>query len=235
MLLNCEISYFIGVLHSDGCIYNFYDKKDKFIRHRFSIGVEEKSLPMVEKVQKIMKEQFKRNVKILSRGKNEYGNNCFYLQTGINRLLPRFSLLEINKNFLPKTIMHNKKLFCAYLAGLIDGDGTICIKRPKYPQCNIRIASEKNSKYLKILIEKFLNCKCWINKVIVDSLMGKPLRKVHGSCFNYNFYLSSKNLKDFKDNVYPFIQIKHKKNIIEKFFRMKELSYGPIKKLFLSS
>jgi len=222
MLLNENISYLIGVLHTDGCIYKFYDKKENRIRHRFSIYVEEKSVPMVEKVQNVLSKEFQRNVKILSRGKNEYGNNCFYLQTGINKLLPTFSLLGISKNTLPLEIHQDKKLFCAYLSGVIDGDGNICIKRPQYPQCRIRIATGKKIKYLKTLIEEHLNCKCFVNKVIVDSVIGVPPRKVHGECFYYDFYLSSKNYNEFKNLVYPFIQIKHKKKVIERFFKIKD-------------
>ena len=219
--MNENIAYFIGVLHSDGSIYLFNDRKRNRIQHRFRIQVEEKSLPMVKKIQQIFKQEFNRNIKIHFEGKNVYGNSIYYLQTSINRLLPNFSEIGITKTSIPDWVNSDAKMFCAYLAGLIDGDGDVCIKRPKYPQCRIRITSGKILNSLKLLVLKHIGSSLWIEPVIIDSVIDIPPRKIHGKAFRHCFYVSSKNIKVIKNFVYPYIQIEHKKELLCKFFKMK--------------
>ncbi len=47
--LDENIAYFIGVLHSDGCIYVFNDKKRNRQSMRLNLTVGEKSIPMALK------------------------------------------------------------------------------------------------------------------------------------------------------------------------------------------
>jgi hypothetical protein len=59
-----NIAYLIGVLQSDGCIYEFYDKKEKRIRIRLSLGVGRNSLPMSEKCKHILEKSLGIHVNI---------------------------------------------------------------------------------------------------------------------------------------------------------------------------
>ena len=54
MKINSNVAYLIGVLHSDGCIYRFHDKKRNRTQIRLNLTVGEKSLPMSRKFQKIL-------------------------------------------------------------------------------------------------------------------------------------------------------------------------------------
>lgn len=223
-IMNENIAYFIGVLHSDATLYVFNDKKRNRIQHRFGLEVEEKSLPMVARIQQILKQEFNRNVKIHFKGISEYGTKIFYLQTSINNLLPTFSRIGINKKSIPKWISSDFKMFCVYLAGVIDGDGDVCIKRPKYPQCRIRITSGKILESLKSLVVKHIGCSLWIEKVFIESFIGVPPRRISGWGFRHCFYVSSKNIEIIRKFVYPNIQIKHKRQLLERFFKIKNVA-----------
>jgi len=214
--MNENISYFIGVLHTDASIYVFHNKKRDSVQHRFRLEVGEKSLPMLKKTRRILKFEFNRNLKVYFEGKNEYGTKMFCLQTSINKLLPLFKELKIDKHTVPSYILSDTKLFGAYLAGLIDGDGDVCIKRPKYPQCRIKITSEHKSHLLIDMIRKHMNSGAWIEKTYgyVTLPRGKVVKP---NAFRHCFYLSPKNVQNFMKFVYPHIQIFHKKLIIEKF------------------
>ena len=220
--MNLNICYLTGVLQTDGCIYKFEDKKRNKIIHRFRIKVSKKSLPMLSKIKEILKQEFDRDVSVLKLGINEYGKEVFSLEANITSLLPKFEKLGISKKILSNSIISNKKNFCAYLAGVIDGDGNICIKRPEYPQCRIKITSESKNELLKKLIEKYLNCKSWTEISIsrYKGLVG--VKKKNGFAFNQCFYVSPKNLLIFRNFVRPYIQISYKKATLDKFFSMKE-------------
>jgi len=222
--MNENIAYFIGVLHSDATLYVFNDRKRNRVQHRFRLEVGKKSLPMVTKIQQILKKEFGRKLKIQFLERREYGSKYFYLQTSINKLLPAFSEIGIDKKSIPKWISSDFKMFCAYLAGVIDGDGDVCIKRPKYPQCRIRITSGKRLEILRELVMKHMGCSLWIEKVYIESFIGIPPRRISGYGFRHCFYVSSKNIENIKRFVYPNIQIEHKRKSLERFFEMKNVA-----------
>ena len=127
-----------------------------------------------------------------------------------------FSDLNINFKDPPKPpnwINDNIKFFGPYLAGVIDSDGSVCIKRPKYPQCKIKIISGHPQYNLKESIEKNLKCKV----AIEDS--GKIMQYTGKwyPGFDLVFLVSSKNLKIIKEYVLPFITIPRKRNIIKRY------------------
>jgi hypothetical protein len=222
--MNKNIAYFIGVLHSDGYVYIFHDKKKNRDRHRFRLHVAKASYPMVKKIQTIFQEEFNKNIKILNLKDKISGDKMPYFSTEFNNLLPLFNKLDINKNTVPEWITSNQKLFCAYLAGVIDGDGDVCIKRPKYPQCRIKITSGYRLEYLEKLIERHLNCGCWIEPIVPS---GKGLPKLKSKpkiAYRHCFYISPKNILIFKQFVYPHIQILHKRKTLEKFFKTRGVS-----------
>jgi len=215
---NADVSYLIGAFQSDGYFYIFNDKKRNKICKRFGISGINPSLPMIKQVQKIFKEEFDRHVKI------QYykTRKLYYFITSINNLLPLFISLGIlpKRQFPPKWIRENPKFFGMYLSGLIDGDGSICIKRPEYPQCRIRICYGKIPTKLSKLIERVLNCSTTITHTTTHTNIKG--REINGTGYNLDFYVSPKNMSFVKRYIYPYIQIEHKRKKLEDFFKLKE-------------
>ncbi len=213
-----SIAYFIGTIQSDGCIYKFHNKKRGIeeLRLRFRTG--KKSLPMLQKVQEILDKEFKRKIKILYEGKSWCGTDIYTLNVNIKKLIKTFPLLKINKTDIPTWVSNDVKNFCAYLAGMIDGDGSVVIKRQKYPQCCVRIISGEKRLLLSKYIREYLKCRCWIEKSVRNLEYLPTAKRTIGNSFRHCFYVSSKNFSIFKKLVYPYIQIKHKRNLIKKYF-----------------
>ena len=175
---------------------------------------------MLRSLQKIFYSELGRKLKIIHEEINFYGTHIYSLGTNVNKLLPKFAALGIRKKGISNSLAANKRLFCAYLAGLIDGDGDIRIKKPRYPQCEIRITAKKPSRRLNELIRKHLACGTRIQKLCGNSVIeGRP---VFGSGCQQSFYVSSKNIRTFKKYVDPHICIKHKKSTLRKFYRIKK-------------
>ena len=158
-----DIAYFVGVLHTDGCIctYRFRDKA----RHRYILDVGKKSLPMLKKTRDIFHEKFGRTIKI-RRKLHKDENPSFLIEVDIASLLETFARLKIDKTKLAPWIKNSRRFFCAYLAGVIDGDGDITIKRPQYPQCQVRITAGEELPELMNLIRQHLKCACNLQRAI---------------------------------------------------------------------
>ena len=200
-----NIAYFIGVLHSDGCIYVFNDKKRNRKQIRLSLRIGYKSIPMAIKFQKILLEYFRKTANL----RKIPNKDAYCIQTSINRVWHIFQHWD-NSN-IPSDIKTSKNLFGAYLAGLIDGDGTVKIKHNKdriIPQYVVKIASDRPLQEIKFLIEKYLNCSAYFE---YDN-------KSKG--VNTCFYLSKKSTDSMEHIVYPHIEIPHKKERLEKYFEM---------------
>ena len=213
------LSYFIGVLHSDGCIYKFYSRRQKRFIHRIGFIGGKKSLPMLVEIREILRKKFKRKVKIIKLTRRD--RNIFELKTSINSLLPIFDKLEISKKHIPSWIKKDRSLFCSYLAGVIDGDGNIVIKRKSSPQCIVRITSHSPNPVLLELIKRYLYCIPWIEKQVLNYKGLNGIRKNKGVAFRHCFCISRKNFRTFKKFVLPFIKIRHKKEKIIKFLKLK--------------
>jgi len=216
-LLNKDVAYLIGSFQSDGYFYKFIDKKRNKTQNRFGICGGKKSLKMLKRANYVLAKFFKRNVLI----QKVKGKNYFYVRTSIGRIINNFYELEIlpKKFESPNWIFDNDELFGAYLAGIIDGDGNVCIKRKKYPQCQIRIWDGKAPEKLKRQIISKLKCTARIYFVKhVSSLNG---RRISGKGYYLEFYVSSKNLEFVKKFIYPEIQIGYKKEKLERIINIK--------------
>ena len=114
---------------------------------------------------------------------------------------------------LPKSIQKNQRLFGAYMAGLIDGDGFIQIKNNSQhriiPQGIIKIASNGPLMTIKALVEYHIGCK-------VHFEFDKRSKAVD-TCF----YISKKSINFIQEQIYPHIELPHKKERLKKYFRMK--------------
>lgn len=194
------VAYFIGVLHSDGCIYIFNDKKYNRKVIRLSLNVGEKSIPMAMKFKEILSDYFDRTVNL----RKVPNKNSFVIQTSINRLYNVFKKWENNQ--LPNEIKKDAKLFGPYLAGLIDGDGHLKLKNNKdrrLKQLIIRICGPKKLADVKKIIERYTS-----SKVHFVNYKNK-------NCFDTCFYVTYKNLLFLENHVFPNIVMPYKKQRFE--------------------
>jgi len=217
LLENKDLAYLVGSYQSDGYYYNFQNKKRNRVETRFGILGNRKSLPMIKRFQISLRKNFNRNVKI----EKVRNRDVYTLRTTINKLTGTFECIGLlDKNFAAQNwILSKTGLFGAFLAGLIDGDGSISIKRPKYPQCVIKIWDGTPPLELKGQIEKIMKCKARIYLVKNETIIKG--RRVKGEGYYLEFYVSSKNLEFIEKYVYPEMQIKHKRCELEEFFKIK--------------
>ena len=203
-----NIAYFIGVLHSDGCIYFFNNKKRNQKNIRLILGVGKKSIPMALKFKKILALYFNREINLRKIPKKD----SYVICTSINRIWHIFK--EWHKGNIPGNIKDDYLLFGAYLAGLIDGDGHIKIKHNTkdriIPQCVVRITSDHPLKDVKQLIEKHIGCK---SHFVYDRRS-----KAVETCF----YISKKSIDFTKKHIYPHLVMPYKKEKLNEFFEMKK-------------
>lgn len=210
-LFTPEMAYLMGVFQSDGCLYLFRDHKRNKKAFRLNVCGNLKSLPMIIKFRDILCKYFDKRVSIEKR------ENLFRIQTSINSILHYLSEIGINsKSKFPEWVTSDIKSFSAYIAGIVDGDGNICIKRPLYPQCRIRITNDKFDPNLIYNIEKLFCCETNTRNVFSNVIIKG--REVNGKVIDLDFYVSRKNVHIIKQFVYPFIQIVHKREALENYF-----------------
>lgn len=217
-LVNKDLAYLIGSYQSDGYFYTFNDKKRNKISKRLGISGCKKSLPMLIRFRDTLRKNFDRNVKI----ENIKNRNIFVVRASVNRLIKTFESIELlSKQFSAQDwILKNNELFGSFLAGLIDGDGSVVVKRPRYPQCCIRIWDGTPPFKLKVQIERKMNCTARIYFVKSDAILrGK---RIQGQGYYLEFYISRKNIDFMKKFVMPEIQIFHKKRPLEEFVKLRE-------------
>jgi len=197
-----ELAYLIGIIQTDGSFKKYIEKSRNVKRWIISMCVGKKSLPMLRKFQKLSKKLLNRKGGIFkSKISNEWESKI-----RVNSLIKEFERLDINFGDPPTPpfwVKENEKLFGAYLAGIIDGDGNVRIKRKKYPQCAVRITSSEKQIDLKSTIEKILRCKVNITK--------------DENAYDLEFYVSPKNYKIIKENVLPYITLKYKKDKLNSY------------------
>lgn len=205
--IDTNLVYFIGVLNSDGYIYIFNDKKRNRRQIRLGLEIGTKSITMGLKFKNILFNYFGKSVNLRQR----QNRTTLSLQTSINKCWNLFK--NWNNGKIPEDIKNDKSLFGAYLAGLIDGDGYIKIKKDVadrlIPQCVVRIASGRPLEHIKSLIEEHVKCR-------VHFEFHKKSKGV-----NTNFYISKKSIQFVEEYVYPHLVMPHKLAALERFFNMK--------------
>jgi hypothetical protein len=129
------------------------------------------------------------------------------MKTSINGSLGELKRLGAIDETAPAWVTRTPMVFGAFLAGLIDGDGTICVRRPAYPQLTVSIFRGRRSKVLVRAIHRWFR-----TPVQIES------RKNHlGRSCAMRFYLSTKNIKFFLDAVYPYLAVEKKRAAVQKY------------------
>ncbi len=214
-----ELAYWIGAVQTDGCLREKYDKNRDYTRVRIEFGICDKSLPMVEKVRQI-------SSKILSRSGTLFKTKrgYWYYELSVKQLIHTFRRLDIkfgDPPTPPKWTLEKPEFFGAYLAGVIDGDGDVRTRRPKYPQCAIRISSGSRQVDLQEALRRILGCSASISFDKGESFLKG--RKIIGSAYILEFCVSSKTFELIKDFVLPHITLIHKREKILQFIHSRFL------------
>lgn len=222
------LAYWIGVAQSDGCLTQYIVNRGRYksreeSRIEMSIGVCSKSLPMLNKFRDLSGTLFNRQCQIWkTKRKDEWK---FHM--GAKSLLTLFRKLDIDltsNTFIPPFwVTQKSKYFGAYLAGLIDGDGDVCVKRPKYPQCAISISSGSFQDILAQKITQILSCSVYQTKQHKRCFSKKLGRFIEGTGYKLVFYASRKNNEFISSFVIPHLQLLHKKKTIDNFINTRYL------------
>ncbi|MBI2543367.1 MAG: hypothetical protein HYW24_04230 [Candidatus Aenigmarchaeota archaeon] len=211
-----DLAYWVGAVQTDGCISEYYPKGKKHSEIGIHFGVCSKSLPMVEKVRSFGYRVLKRYGKIY---KLQKGDHWLY-HIKVKQLLDIFKGLDIkfgDPPIPPKWVLEKSEFFGAYLAGVVDGDGCIVVKRPVYPQCVISITSGSFQTSLKDSITRILGCSTFQCITRRTTILDGSIIK--GTGYYLQFYVSMKTAKFVSDFIIPHLQIAHKKDKLEKFIR----------------
>jgi len=213
-----KLAYWVGVAQSDGYLKKYRSKATKNVLYLLSLDVSEPSLLMLRRFQVLSSELFNRNASIFKRGTR----HVWSYHIGIGKLLPIFEKLDISFGRQPRQPSWCKgepEFLGAYLAGLIDGDGDVRIKRSRYPQCVIRITSGFRQSELAKAIRETLQCS-----VAITFRKGERVlkgRKIHGTWYEMEFYVSLKNHEFIEQFVLPHLMLPYKKVKLETFIDSK--------------
>lgn len=207
-----DFAYWIGLAQSDGCLKR---NKTKNTTVQFYVQFDNRNLALVKRFQELVKSCLGREIQVWPRKRGGY--EC---KVGVNTLLDEFDKLDINFSDPPKPpkwIIDSPELFCAYLAGIIDGDGDIRIRRPAYPQCVVRITSSKPQNELaKAMRSSF--CECSIsNYAHPNTIEG---REIFSRYSRLEFCISNKNMVLIKKYLLPYLTSKHKYDRIASFLKV---------------
>jgi hypothetical protein len=199
-----ELAYWIGVVQTDGCLNVYHDKRRNKTCMRISVDVGKKSLPMLEKFRNISETNLGSKIRIY-KCKNE----VFKCTLGAKKFTKIFKQLDINLSDPPTPpfwTLNNDEFFGAYLAGIIDGDGSINIIRQNL-KGRIRIFSQNKQDQLIKDIRNILNCS--VNT------------RFSNGCYHLEFKISSKNYKFLKSFFLKHLTITHKRIKLENFLNDK--------------
>lgn len=216
MIINksTNLAYWVGVVQSDGYFKKQYNKKRGIYRYYISLTVGKCSAEMLQKFRELSRLLWS----IKGSTWEDKKRNSINYHFGCKNLIHLFKYLCIDFSDPPEPpqwILDKNELFGAYLAGILDGDGNVNTKRPKYPQCMIRIYSSKEQLTLMEAIKKILNCCACQYFEYNESYIGDRLIK--GKASVLQFYVSSKNSKFFTDYIVSHMAISKKRDVIKNY------------------
>lgn len=213
-----ELAYWVGVAQSDGCLNKYSQKERRNPQYKISMEVNEKSKPMLIRFVELSNTLLKRKSGIWKTNRSTW---CMHI--GVSNLIDLFQKMDIkfrDPPIPPNWCLRKESFLGAYLAGLIDGDGNVKIKRSKYPVCVVTISSGIEQTKLCEAIKNKLKCGASISKEIKKGYLGDRL--IEGIGYRLEFLVSYKNIKFFKLFIVPHIQLERKKSKLENFINLRE-------------
>lgn len=215
-----DFSYWIGIVQTDGHFAKYSDGNKE--RYRVTMYVGPKSLEMLNMFKSISKDVLDRRTGIWKVKNRE----SYYARISIKKYWKLFQGMNIifgDPPVPPEWIKLREPYFGAYLAGVIDGDGSVLIRRPKYPQLVIRICSGGYPEDLASLIKEVFKCGVNVTKHEADRIIEG--RVIHGKWYILEFVVSSKCIASFEESVLPYLSISHKREKAEQFIRLYKNSH----------
>ena len=213
-----KLAYWIGIVQSDGS-FTKNVKSDKG-PSEISMGVGRKSVPMLDAFRGLSGEIFDRHSgRWKIKGKDEWRAHIC-----VKRHIENFKNLDIkfHKFFPPDWCTESRGLFGSYLAGLIDGDGDVRVKRPKYPQCVIRLTSGEKQDFLGAQISRILGCAVQHTDFHKNRYQASFGRFVKSDYNTLEFYVSKKNTRFLERFVLPNMRLNYKRRLVEKFIKKRK-------------
>ncbi len=212
-----ELAYWTGVVQSDGSFKSHLARTTLEKQFHISLNVSEQSLPMQSKFIEFSAKLFNRHAKSYK----ENNRNSYDCKISVKRLLGVFEDLDIRFGDPPKPprwCETNPALFGGYLAGLLDGDGSVWLAKKKNKQrsdCHMKISSGQLQIDLIRVMSKFM--KCAFRLIPVESLSELDGRIIRGSGWDFEFLVSGKNYKFFEEFVLPYIAIPYKRERLKRY------------------
>jgi len=213
-----ELAYWVGVAQSDGSLCKYLEKGRTKPKYKISMEVNEKSKLMLVKFVELSNDLFKRKSGIWKTNRDTW---CMHI--GVSNLIDLFQKIDIkfkDPPIPPDWCLKTESFFGAYLAGLIDGDGNVKIRRSKYPVCVVTISSGVKQIELCKAIKNKLKCGASVSKEIKKGYLDGRL--IEGVGYRLEFLVSYKNIKFFKLFIVPYIQLERKKSKLENFINLRE-------------
>ena len=230
--MECEdLAYWVGVAQTDGYHKKYLPKNQNNVTHSMVLHVGFCSIPMLIKFREISRSLFQ----IKGSTYSVNGNNSLVFKFGITRLLNLFNELDIIFSDTPQPplwVMKNSTFFGAYLAGIIDGDGDVRIKRPRYPQCAIRINSGSPANHLLSAIKSKLGIGASLSTNHRDTVYQG--RRIIGRSHRLEFYVSSKNIDFFERYVLDHLAMGYKRKKIRDYVQVRKITKHLNKKIWLN-
>jgi len=216
-----DLAYWVGVVQSDGCFRTQTVKRTGRKRKLISLNVGIKSLCMSDEFRRISETVFNRKIGVFKE-KNRDVWSCVLSVNSLVSSLDDSGIVFGDPPTPPLWSLQERSLFGSYLAGIIDGDGDVRIKRKSYPQCAIRITNGSTQIALSDSIRKILGCS--VNLYYREKRSEIDGRKIFGHENILEFYVSSKNMDFLRKFVTPHIRIKYKKGKIENYINSKSMA-----------
>lgn len=216
-----ELAYWIGLVQADGSFVKWTRKNGK---NENELHLEIKS--------EILVREFQKGLGLMNRFPNYFKTKrgfftCKALVSSILSEIKSIKLFPNKTEFQPPNFVYaDNRYFGAYLAGIIDGDGDIRVKRKKYPQCVIRITSEFKQNLLMELIQKFLNCSVSDTRRFGRKYLRMEERLIEGSWHELEFLISFKNLNSISSFVLPNVKLIYKREKMLNFIKEKCAAAG---------
>ncbi len=211
-----DLAYWVGVVQTDGSLKKVFLKRTNRQIILVALTVGSLSVPMLQQFAEISQKIFGMKGSTWVNRKR----GCVEYKFGAKSLIPVFQRLGIDFTDPPKPpswITNDQEYFGAYLAGVIDGDGDVTIRRPQYPQCAVRVTSGSPQNELRgILKEKLgigVSLRCQVQQSVIER------RFIVGTSYKLEFYISPKNALFFRNYVVPYMTIHHKKIKIKDYLQ----------------
>ncbi|GEM_PF-1051989 len=216
MELSPDLAYWLGVAQTDGSYFTGLVNKKRIrptMGHHENLQVSEKSREMIEKFVHISSKLFESKATIRNIVKKVNGKEFQALSynLGIASKIEEINSLGLNlKEIVPPSLVSPTQIG-AYLAAVIDGDGSVKLKYKNgvTPEFYIKIFSNNEPIELASFIEDKFKIKTHCRKIR------------NSDCYELEFMVTYTNQDFFTSFIIPEMAITKKRQKIEQYIKMR--------------